>query len=277
MRWLWRTIALVVSIVVIVFLLIWAFSLFEVVEPWHRWVKVSLGTVAPIPLDEWLHWKKPFIDEIVQVDVRIKKKQVSAGSSSKDLQLVTTALALNYHLLSSKVTEIFQEIGDERAVEETIIAPAIQEIVKAVTAKYTAEELITKRDEVSIGIKEWLITKLEKANVTVTDVNIEDFMFSDGFNKAIESKVTAEQEALRSKNDLERIKFEAEQAKAKAEWEANAILQKARAEAEGIKEINASLSKEYVQYEMVKSWKGEVPTISGGDNGFLLDINSILQ
>jgi len=111
----------------------------------------------------------------------------------------------------------------------------------------------------------------------VTDVNIEDFMFSDGFNKAIESKVTAEQEALRSKNDLERIKFEAEQAKAKAEWEANAILQKARAEAEGIKEINASLSKEYVQYEMVKSWKGEVPTISGGDNGFLLDINSILQ
>ena len=213
----------------------------------------------------------------MQIDVRIKKKQVSASSSSKDLQLVTTSLALNYNLLSTKVAEIYKGIWNERAVEETIIAPSIQEVVKAVTAKYTAEELITKRDEVSAWIKEWLTTKLEKADVNVTDVNIEDFRFSDWFNKAIESKVTAEQEALRSKNDLERIKFEAEQAKAKAEWEANAILQKAKAEAEWIREINASLSKEYVQYEMVKSWKWDVPTINWWNNWFLLDIDSILQ
>jgi len=168
-------------------------------------------------LDEGFHFKTPFVDKIIPLDVRTKKVKEQADSSSKDLQVVTTTLALNYHLLPSKVTNILQEIGDEYAVKDTIIAPAIQEAVKSATARYTAEELITKRDEVSITIKDLLTKRLQKSHVAVTDVNIENFAFSAEFNQAIEAKVTAEQEALRAKNDLERIKFEAEQIKARAE------------------------------------------------------------
>ena len=249
---------------------------YDIVRPGYRGVLVRLGEVKR-PLNEGIHFKIPYVDRIEKLDIRTKKEQEQADSSSKDLQIVTTTLALNYRLMPSKVVEILQGIGDEYMVRDTIIAPAIQEAVKSATAKYTAEELITKRDEVSLAIKEILSDRLVKSFVEVTDVNIENFAFSVEFNKAIESKVTAEQDALRAKNDLERIKFEAEQIKAKAEGDASAVLQNAIAEAEGIMAVTKVLTKEYVQYEMVKNWKGEVPQINGGGNNFLLDIGNLIQ
>lgn len=263
------------AFIIIIVLLLLSKS-YEIIRPGYRWILVRLGNVQ-WALDEGIHFKLPFIDRIERLDVRTKKEQEQADSSSKDLQIVTTTLALNYRLLPSKVENILQEIGNEYMVRDTIIAPAIQEAVKSATAKYTAEELITKRDEVSISIKEILAERLRKSHVEVSDVNIENFAFSTEFNKAIEAKVTAEQEALRAKNDLERIKFEAEQAKARAEGEANAILQNAIAEAEGITEVTKALTREYVQYEMVKNWKGEVPQINGWGNNFLLDIGNLIK
>lgn len=269
----WRWILRIIIVIIAWWLISQAYT---IVRPGYRGVLVRLWNVESTQ-DEGFHFKTPFIDKIITIDVRTKKIKEQADSSSKDLQIVTTTLALNYHLLPSKVTNIMQEIGDEYMVRDTIIAPAIQEAVKGATAKYTAEELITKRDEVSLMIKDLLTHRLEKSHVQVTDVNIENFAFSAEFNKAIESKVTAEQDALRAKNDLERIKFEAEQIKAKAEGDANAVLQKALAEAEGITEVTKALSKEYVQYEMVKRWKGDVPQINGWGNNFLLDIGGLLE
>ena len=187
----------------------------------ERGVLLQFSAVQDKVYDEGLYFKIPFVQRVVIVDVKIKKDEVPASASSKDLQIVTSKIALNYHLDPANVNKVWQDVG--RDYNSRIIAPTIQEAVKATTAKYTAEELITKREEVKDTIKDNLAERLSVHSILVDEFNIIDFSFSAAFNEAIEAKVTAEQLKLKAERDLERIKIEADQKVAEAEGKAKAI------------------------------------------------------
>ncbi|MGH7273924.1 MAG: prohibitin family protein [Nitrospiria bacterium] len=237
-------------------------SSFKVVGAGERGVVFSkFGGVKQLILDEGIRFKIPFIEDIIPVDVKVQKSQTDATAASKDLQTVSSTIALNYHIDPGKVNTVYQELG--LFFKERMIDPAVQESVKAVTALFTAEELITRRSEVSEKIKENMRARLLDFNIIVDGFNIVDFSFSRGFNEAIEAKQTAEQSALKAKRDLDRIKIEAEQK-----------VTQARAEAEGQRLQRETISPTILQLRAIEKWDGKFPQVIGGAMPFI-DINTL--
>ncbi|MEI6222050.1 MAG: prohibitin family protein [bacterium] len=242
----------VIGVIVLIFLFQ---SSVRIIAPGERGVLIRLGSVQEGIFNEGLHFTIPLVDTIQTLNVRVQKEQVVAEASSKDLQDVYTTVALNYHLNGKEVTTFWREIGID--YRNTIIAPALQEAVKATTSKYTAEELITKRSEVKEHALLVINARLEDKHILVDEFSIVNFDFTKNFKEAIEAKVTAEQNALAAKNKLEQIKYESEQRVVTAKAEAEAI--KIQAEA-----IQAQGGKEYVQLKAVEKWDGKLPQYNGG-------------
>jgi regulator of protease activity HflC (stomatin/prohibitin superfamily) len=243
---------------------------FVIVGAGERGVVVNFGAVQPIVFGEGLHFRIPFMQSIVKMDVRVHKSQVDAESVSKDLQDTHSTIAVNYHIVPDKANWVYQSIG--REYKERIIDPAVQEVVKAVTALYTAVELITQREKVRAEIKDHLKSRLIGYNILVDDFSIINFRFSQQFTQAIEAKQTAEQFALKAQRDLERIKIEAEQKVAGARAEAEALrLQKANISPELVKlrQIEASL-------KAIEKWDGHMPKVTSGSVPFI-DVKSLEQ
>ena len=233
------------------------FGSFGTIGAGERGILLQFGAVKDKVFDEGLYFKVPFIQSVVKIDVKMQKDEVPASASSKDLQVVTSKIALNYHLDPDSVNTIWQEVG--KNYNSRIIAPSIQEAVKSVTAKFTAEELITRREEVKEQIKENLAKRLRENFIIVDEFNIIDFFFSPAFNEAIEAKVTAEQLKLKAERDLERIKIEKEQMIAAAEGKARAI----QIEAQALK-ANAKV----VELRWIEKWDGKTPTYWGEASPF---------
>ena len=229
-------------------------------------VVVTLGAVRDEILTEGIHFKIPFVQKVIEIDNRTKKIQVDASAASKDLQTVTCEVAVNYKVINSFSSSIYKNVG--RDYEDIIIAPAIQESIKAVTAQFTAEELITQRQIVSDKIKEILAAKIGSYGMSVEVFNIVDFNFSAEFNAAVEAKQTAEQNALKAQLDLARIEIEAKQK----------VVQ-AQAEAESIRLIQDTLSSspEYIDYIKWNKWDGVLPVYLGGDGATILDVGDITK
>jgi len=224
----------------------------------ERGILLQFGAVQGTIFDEGLYFKIPFVHSVVVMDVKVQKDEVQAGASSKDLQIVSSKIALNYHLDPQAVNKIWQNIG--RNYNSRIISPSIQEAVKSVTAKFTAEELITKREEVKDQIKLNLSERLSKSFIIVDEFNIIDFSFSPAFNEAIEAKVTAEQLKLKAERDLERIKIEADQRVAEAAGKAKAI----QAEAQALR-----ANPQIVELRWIEKWNGVTPLYWGEANPFI--------
>ena len=241
-------------------LLIILFSSWFTVNAGERAIVLRFGAIRGVT-DEGLHLKFPLIERVILIDVRVAKHTTSSEASSKDLQIVHTEIALNYRPEAAHVGDLYQQIGLEW--EERIISPAINETFKAITARYTAEELITKRNEVSHNITEALGMKLQPYGLLVESngVNITDFDFSPEFNKAIEEKVTAEQRALKAARDLDRIKLEAEQSVATAEGQARAL----RAQRLEVTPELIRLREVENQRLALERWNGQLPQFVGGD------------
>jgi len=197
-----------------------------------------------------LYFKLPFIQGMNVINVQTQKEQINANAASNDLQTVSTAVAINYSIDSDSAILLFSTVGTE--YKSKIIDPAIQEVVKAVTAQYTAEQLITKRAEVTDKIKLDLSERLVVNHINVEQVSITNFDFSASFNEAIEKKVTAEQNALAAKNKLEQVKYEKDQVIAKAQGEAESIRIQAQA-------INSQGGADYVQLQAIAKWDGKLP------------------
>lgn len=223
----------------------------------ERGVLLQFGAVKDRVLDEGLYFKIPFIQQVQKMDVKTQKDEVPASASSKDLQIVTSSIAINYHLLPESVNKIWQEVGKD--YNQRIIAPAIQEAVKSTTARFTAEELIVKREDVKDQIKMNLTERLARTHIVVVEINITAFDFSKAFNEAIEAKVTAEQLKLKSERDLERIRIEAEQRVVEAEGKAKAI----RTEAEAL-----VVNPKVVELRWIEKWNGQTPTYWGDATPF---------
>lgn len=219
----------------------------------HRGIATRLGGLTGQVREEGMHFMVPLVEGNKNVEVRVQKKEVDASAASKDLQTVSSKIAVNFAVDPTKVVDLYRSVGDD--YDDRIVSPAIQESVKSITARYTAEELITKRGEVSDAILAELKGRVGTYGLIATDLNIVDFDFSPSFNEAIEAKVTAEQNALASKNKLEQIKYEAEQAVASA---------KGKAEAQRIEGEALRANPEVLQLRAIEKWQGQVPTYWGG-------------
>lgn len=234
---------------------------FTVIPAGHIGIQVTFGTVHQETLTEGAHLVNP-MSVVREVDVRLvttKLKEASAGT--KDLQQVHTDIVVNYRLDGTKVGHIYKEFGLN--LEDKVILPGINEAFKAVVARYTSEELITKRDVVSQQIRDELGMKLGKYNVGVNDISLVNFAFSAEYQKAIEAKVIATQSKLKAEQDLSRIEVEAKQAVARAEGRAKAIQIETQA-------INSQGGASYVQLKAIEKWDGKLPeTMAGGATPFI--------
>lgn len=266
---LWKVIPLVLVVALLAAAIV--FKAYVIVEPGHRGVVVLLGDVSPTVLDEGFHLMIPFIQRVVPIEVRVQKVQSAETTSSKDLQVVNAVIAVNFRLDPGNVNKLYQDIG--LTYKEIVVDPAIGESLKAVTAQYTAEELISKRSEVSSKVKETLAKKLEMYYMRLDEINITEFKFSPEFDQAIEQKQIAEQQALKANLDLQRIEVEAKQK-----------VEQAKAEAESLKLQKEHLTKELVelrrieaQLEAIRKWDGKLPTITGGGAIPFINIDQELQ
>lgn len=237
-----------------IFILVVIFGSFGTVGAGERGVKTSFNAVTGEILPEGLYFKIPFVEKVIKVDVKTQKEESSASAASKDLQTVSAKIAINYSLHHGSVARLYQEVGTDYKMR--IIDPAVQESVKAATAKFTAEELITKREQVKEQIKEALVDRLSPSGINVEQFSIIDFDFSKSFNEAIESKVTAEQNALAAKNNLAKVQYEGEQRIAQAKAEAEAIrLQSSAASSDNYIKLKAL----EVELKALEKWNGQLP------------------
>lgn len=232
-------------------------------KPWvqigagERGIVQNFGAVQDLVLNEGIHFKIPVVQTVIPMDVKIQKVTTDAASSSSDLQDVDLSVALNYHVIPDKVNVVYQTIGVE--FKGRIIDPAIQEVMKAVSARYTAEELITKRPAVSREMQASLTRRLLESNISVDAFSIISFSFSQTFTDAIEAKQTAEQNALKAKRDLDRIKVEAEQTIAAATAEAEAL----RLQKMNISPDLIELRKIEANLKAIEKWNGILPGVTG--------------
>jgi len=249
-----RTVTLIVVGVVILLVLN---ASFYTVQSGEKALVFTWGKITKVT-SEGLNFKIPFAQSVLKVDIRTLKAEAPAVAASKNMQSVHTTVTLNYHLDPDKLSVIYSKVGLD--VETKIIAARIQEVVKAVVAKYTADELLAQREAVKSEISILLTQQVAQYNIVVESggVQITNFQFSDAFVQAIENKQIAEQNALKAKNDLDRIKVEAEQQIATARGNAEAIRIQADA-------IRAQGGKEYVQLKAIEKWNGSLPTYMGGN------------
>lgn len=217
----------------------------------------NLSGVQEKVLGEGTHFRTPFVESVKTFDIRVQKNEVTAPAASKDLQTVTAKVVVNYHLDAGKVNKIYQNFPDETSIVDRVVVPNTNEVVKAATAQYTAEQLLTQRAELKTKIDTALAERLRSYNVILDDVSITDLDFSAEFNAAIEAKATAQQQALKAEQDLVRIKTEAEQRVAQAKAEAEAI----RIQTEAL-----SQNQNLIELEKAKRWDGKLPTTIVGGN-----------
>lgn len=237
--------------------LIIAASSTYIVPEGYRGIEFKFGKIEEIS-NEGLNFKMPLVSKVSNVDVRTQLSTEQGSASTKDLQSVTTQISVNYHLDSTKVGEIYKNTGLD--VDAKIITPRVQEILKASTAQFTAEELISKREDIKQKIVNTLTNELKKYHIIVDGISITDFKFSKTFSDAIEAKSTAEQLKLKADRDLDRIKVEAEQKIASARAEAESL----RLQKENVTENLIKLRQIEMNQKAIEKWDGRLPNVNGG-------------
>lgn len=256
-----KVIKISVIAIVAIFALITLFSSFTTIKSGEIGLKSRFGEIVSQTTQEGIQFKVPFVEKVTKVNMKVQKADVTSSSATKDLQDVSISFAINFQLSPEKVMDLYKKIGQNYV--EIILQPATQEALKNVTSKYTAEELITKRSEVSQQIIEELSAKVGKYGIIINELNIIDLNFSEAYNKAIEDKQVAEQEVKKAQQELEKTKIEAEKKVAEAKAEADALkLQK-----EEITPELLELRRIEAQLKAIEKWSGNLPTTITGSDG----------
>lgn len=243
------------AFVVLIALLVVGFGSWGTIDAGHRGIVLKMGAVTGEIKSEGFYTKTPWIESVVEWPVQVRKEEVATEAASKDLQMVTTKIALNVNVDPTMIAHVYQIYGED--CFSTFVDPALRESMKAVIAQYTAEELITKREIVRDSIASLVATKLAPAGFKTDAVNIVDFDFSSTFNQAIEAKVTAEQNALAAQNKLSQITFEAQQAVATA---------RGKAESMSIEGQSLRANPQTLQLRALEKWDGHLPQYLGGSS-----------
>jgi regulator of protease activity HflC (stomatin/prohibitin superfamily) len=259
-----RIVAVAITVIVIIILVAESVT---IVQAGNRGVVLYLGAVEDRVLGEGLHLIIPFAEQVVQMEVRTQKFQAEASAASKDLQEVQTVIALNYRIDPQQANKIYQLLGVNYA--DRVIAPTIQESVKGSVAKFNAEELITKRETAKNVIAEAIRNTLASNNIATQNVFITDFQFSQSFADQIEQKVVAFQKFLTEQNNLRTVQVVANQTVVQAEATARSNVAKADGEAQAINIITQQLrsSPEYLQWQAINRWNGQLPYALGSGGG----------
>ncbi|PWV98608.1 SPFH domain-containing protein [Paenibacillus cellulosilyticus] len=250
--------------------LIIGFNSYTTVEYGHVGLYKTFGKLNDSALEPGIHLKIPFFQSVIEVNTQVTKAETDSTASSKDLQPVSTHVAVNYSVNKASAFNLMNNVGAN--YDGIIINPAVQEIVKEVTARYPAEDLIAKRDIVAGEISDLLTKRLAKYDLLVKEINIVNFKFSDAFNQSIEAKQVAQQQALKAENDLKRVQIEAKQLVAQAEAEAQSLKlkkQEVTPELVQLKQIE-------VQEKALDKWDGRLPSVTGGATPFI-DFSSVLN
>ena len=239
-----------------------------IVQAGHRGVVLYVGAVENRVLGEGLHFIVPFAEQVIQLEVRTLKFQADASAASNDLQEVATVIAVNYHINPNDANVIYQQLGADYS--DRIIAPTIQESVKASVAKFNAEELITKRETAKGVIASTIRNTLSARDINVENVFITDFKFSEAFATQIEQKVVAFQKYLTEQNNLKSVQVIANQTVVQAQAQARANVARASGEGQAIKIITEQLrqSPQYLQWQSINRWNGQMPYSLGGSGAF---------
>jgi len=242
---------------IIVFIgLILVLGSFGTVDAGEIGVKTRLGNVVGT-VEPGLYFKLPIFEKVRKIDVRtqavVYERENPLTAASSDLQDVSIATVTNYHVDPAKVVELYKQYKTLDNHEQKVIRPIVRDTVKAVSAQFTASELVTKRQEFAEAVSAKLNERLNGAFIVVEQTNITDFKFSEEFTRAIEAKVTAVQNAEAAKNKLEQIKYEGEQKIVSAKAEAEAIRIQSQA-------INSQGGADYVNLKAVEKWNGVLPT-----------------
>lgn len=280
----------IVAIVIVALLALLANS-FTRVPVGSTGIMVTFGRVQDgSTLSEGLHFHLPFIQEIVSLDNRVQKLELNTEAFSKDIQTVSARLAVNYRLRPEMSFSVYKTHGT--GYEQNIIIPATHEVLKSVSAQYTAEELISKRAESSDKMRDELDAKLTDMGITVTDFNILDFDFSEDFINAVEAKQVAEQvkkkaatenetaiaQAEREKQvAIKKAEADAEKVRIEAEAKANAVKLAAEAEAFRLQSINENLTDYTIRNTIAENWDGKLPAVVGSDAVGIMELGDILN
>lgn len=250
-------------IILVIIGIVGIFKTFYTIDAGQRGVILTFGDASTNVKEAGLHAKVPFAQTIVKMEVRTVKVEIESIGASKDLQDVTTKIAVNYHITPADVSKIYTTLGAD--YELRIIDPAILETFKSVTAEYTAEELITLRPKVKQEIDTKLAERLKPFGITIDAISLTNFEFSDTFKTAIESKVTAEQNALKEANNLKVVEYQAQQK-----------VESAKGDALSIQVINEQLknSPDYINLIFVQKWDGHMPLSVGGNSLITLPTNN---
>jgi prohibitin 1 len=250
----------------LLFLLTIFLTPFVIVNAGERGVLMEFGKVQDKILGEGIHVIIPVVNTVKKLSIRVQNQEISAEASSKDLQDIFSDVALNWHIIPEKTNAIFQKIGDEQAIIKKIINPAIEEVLKAIIAKYTAEEIITKRGEVKSRVDNDLSIRLSNYYIAVDDISLVHVHFSERFSEAVETKQIAEQEAKR-----------AEFIALKASKDAEAKVNIAKGEAEAHRLLSGTLTTEILQRQAIEKWNGKLPLIMGKENPKIWNLSELFR
>ncbi len=269
---------IVSSAIVLILALIILGGSIVVVEAGRTGVVLTFGRVSPIVMQEGIHLKVPFAQNVITINNRIVKTEVTTEAFSKDLQTVSSVIAVNYHINKNASAEIYKQVG--LGYEDILVMPAINEVLKAVTANYTAQQLVSQRNDVSVLLDENLNAKLNEYGIVIDDLNIINWDFSQEYISAIEAKQVAEQNLIKTRTEQEQAlviaNTEAQKQIIAAQAEADKITLLADATASSNETISLSLSDILIRYILLQKWNGELPKVTGGASTFT-DITALLQ
>ena len=251
-----------------------ALSCIQTVPTGHTGVVTTFGRVENTTLDSGVHFVLPW-QEVVKMDNRVQKQTVELACFSSDIQEVNMTYTINYQIKKSDAQNIYRTIGVD--YYHTVIQPCITESVKVVSARYSAEQLVGKRNEMAASIEQDLSEKLLTYNIELVSTSIENMDFTNAFTDAVEAKQVAQQNKLRAQTEAEQkiveAKAAAEVRKVNADAEAYELLAKAEAEAEANRKISESLTQELIHYTYAQTWNGKLPTVMSGENGMIPVLN----
>lgn len=237
------------------FLFVTILCSFTTIKSGEIGLKVRFGKIIDSSLKEGFNIKIPYVEKIAKVNIKVQKSELSVESSTKDLQIINTTIAVNYRVDSSKASNLYRTVGN--AYEEIVLQPAIKESIKSAMAQYNAEEITVNRADVSKNCLKTLQDKITKYGIIVEDFNLTDFSFTEEYTKAIEEKQVAEQNLEKSKLESEKKLVEAE-----ATNRANELLKQ-------------NVTEEVLLKQFIEKWDGKLPTVTGGENMF--DLSSLIK
>ncbi|WP_322629355.1 prohibitin family protein [Halothiobacillus sp.] len=268
----------IVAAAIVVVVVIFIGSFFTIIGPGDRGVLMNFGAVSSRVLEPGFHFLIPLEQTVAKLSVQVQKTQSSESAASKDLQVVTTGIAVNFNLVPGRVNKIYRDIGGLDTVKQKIVAPAIANAVKAVTAHYNADELLANRDKVRAEIADQIRTSTSKYDVNIDGVNITDFNFSAQYNHAIEEKQVAQQQALKAKYQLQQVQISAQQQIVQAKAEAQARIESAKgkaeatvlaaqAESKAMQLKSSAITPAILKLQTIQQWNGKLPRVMTGAGG----------